>query len=64
VIGIESSIDRIFADRKYFLHVRNAVLEDQGFAVVGYSWNSAGWRQTVYVAIEKFEVKKVLEGKR
>jgi len=64
VISVESGVDRISADREYFLHIRDAILENQGFPISRNRLHTAGGRQTVHIAIKKFEVEELFENKR
>jgi hypothetical protein len=64
VISVESGVDRISADREYFLHIRDAMLENQSFPISRNRLHTAGWRQRVHIAIKKFEVEELFENKR
>lgn len=52
MVGIECCIDRAPADLKDLLHVRNAVLKNQGLPVVDHGRNTARWCYAVDIAVE------------
>jgi hypothetical protein len=64
MIRVEGRVDRVSADWKYLLDIRNAILEDEGLPIIGDGRDPAGWCEAIDIAVEKFEVEKIFEGKR
>jgi hypothetical protein len=64
VVSVESPIHGVSADGKNFLHVRYAILKDQSLSVFGHIADTAGWSETVNIAIEEFQVEEILKSQR